>query len=143
MQTFLPYADFARCAAVLDRQRLGKQRIETKQILFALLGNARGWTRHPATLMWKGFEPALALYGACICVEWVTARGYEDAQYPHFATYLRQCRAPVAMPPWLGSRRFHEMHRALLLRKAPEHYRRFWPRLDDSIPFSYPKGAEQ
>ena len=33
MQTFLPYPDFARSAAVLDRQRLGKQRVEVLQIL--------------------------------------------------------------------------------------------------------------
>jgi len=30
MQTFLPYPDFARSAAVLDRQRLGKQRLEAR-----------------------------------------------------------------------------------------------------------------
>lgn len=33
MQTFLPYPDFARSAACLDRQRLGKQRLEAFQIL--------------------------------------------------------------------------------------------------------------
>ncbi len=38
MQTFLPYADFERSAAVLDRQRLGKQRVETLQIFQALTG---------------------------------------------------------------------------------------------------------
>ncbi len=36
MQTFLPYPDFARSAAVLDPARLGKQRVETLQILRAL-----------------------------------------------------------------------------------------------------------
>lgn len=33
MQTFLPFPDFARSAKVLDNKRLGKQRIEAKQIL--------------------------------------------------------------------------------------------------------------
>ena len=33
MQTFLPYPDFARSARVLDRKRLGKQRVETLQVL--------------------------------------------------------------------------------------------------------------
>ena len=33
MQTFLPFADFAETAAVLDHRRLGKQRIEVLQIL--------------------------------------------------------------------------------------------------------------
>lgn len=33
MITFLPYSDFQQSAQVLDRQRLGKQRLEAKQIL--------------------------------------------------------------------------------------------------------------
>lgn len=36
MQTFLPYPDFAESASVLDRQRLGKQRVETLQVMKAL-----------------------------------------------------------------------------------------------------------
>ena len=31
MQTFLPYEDFRASARVLDRQRLGKQRVEAKR----------------------------------------------------------------------------------------------------------------
>ena len=42
MQTFLPYADYTRTAKCLDRQRLGKQRVECKQILNAL-ENGGGW----------------------------------------------------------------------------------------------------
>ena len=38
MQTFLPYADFSKSAGVLDRMRLGKQRVETLQILQKLVG---------------------------------------------------------------------------------------------------------
>lgn len=38
MQTFLPYADFAESASVLDQKRLGKQRVETLQIFQALTG---------------------------------------------------------------------------------------------------------
>ena len=33
MQTFLPYADFAQSAKALDPKRLGKQRVETIQIV--------------------------------------------------------------------------------------------------------------
>lgn len=54
MQTFLPYADFARSAQVLDRARLGKQRVETKQIMLALTTEYYGWKYHPVTLMWSG-----------------------------------------------------------------------------------------
>ena len=33
MQTFLPYPDFQRSAAVLDKKRCWKQVVETKQII--------------------------------------------------------------------------------------------------------------
>jgi len=33
VRTFLPYPEFDRSAAVLDRARLGKQRVEVLQIL--------------------------------------------------------------------------------------------------------------
>ena len=36
MQTFLPYADFIASAEVLDQKRLGKQRVETIQVLRGL-----------------------------------------------------------------------------------------------------------
>ena len=36
MQTFLPFPDFVASARSLDRLRLGKQRVETLQILNAL-----------------------------------------------------------------------------------------------------------
>ena len=36
MQTFLPYRGFTESARVLDTRRLGKQRVETIQVLRAL-----------------------------------------------------------------------------------------------------------
>ncbi|MFA6358988.1 MAG: pyrimidine dimer DNA glycosylase/endonuclease V, partial [Candidatus Omnitrophota bacterium] len=62
MQTFLPYPDYKKCAQVLDRQRLSKQRVECKQILLANTGQSKGWTHHPVTLMWRGFESDLCKY---------------------------------------------------------------------------------
>ena len=58
MQTFLPYTDFIKSAKCLDYKRLGKQRVEAKQILNILLGETTkaGWTNHPAVLMWSGYE---------------------------------------------------------------------------------------
>jgi hypothetical protein len=63
VQTFLPLPDFAESAAVLDRQRLGKQRVEVLQLLGALTGQRPGWVNHPAARMWRGHERALARYG--------------------------------------------------------------------------------
>ena len=48
MQTFLPYSDFQQSAAVLDRVRLGKQRVEALQTLRALVIPEYGWQSHPA-----------------------------------------------------------------------------------------------
>jgi hypothetical protein len=42
MQTFLPYPDFGATAAVLDARRLGKQRVETVQVLRALTVSGYG-----------------------------------------------------------------------------------------------------
>lgn len=48
MQTFLPYASFVDSARALDLERLGKQRVETFQLLRALTAPDHGWRHHPA-----------------------------------------------------------------------------------------------
>lgn len=70
MQTFLPYADFTATADVLDPRRLGKQRVETIQVLRALTVPGYGWRHHPAARMWTGYEEALVRYGLEICDRW-------------------------------------------------------------------------
>jgi len=77
MQTFLPLEDFTASAQSLDRQRLGKQRVECLQILNALSNPGYGWQNHPAVTMWRGAELSLAKYGVAICDEWLR-RGYKD-----------------------------------------------------------------
>lgn len=77
MQTFLPFEDFTECAKVLDYRRLGKQRIESCQILNTLAGNSKGWINHPAVKMWRGYENVLIKYNLAICKEWV-AKGYKE-----------------------------------------------------------------
>ena len=51
VQTFLPYPDFERSARTLDPKRLGKQRVETIQVVRALTRPGYGWANHPAVLM--------------------------------------------------------------------------------------------
>lgn len=121
MQTFLPYADFARSAAVLDRARLGKQRVEVWQLLRALTDpEARGWVNHPAAKMWRGHTGALAMYGMTCCVQWM-ARGYADNMRGRLATYVLDAQT-ITMPSWLGDAGFHASHRSNLLRKDPVWY---------------------
>jgi hypothetical protein len=78
MQTFLPYQNFTKSAQCLDRQRLGKQRVEAWQILQAITNKDYGWQNHPAVKMWRGHPRLLSMYGLDICNEWHFARGYKD-----------------------------------------------------------------
>ena len=144
MQTFLPYPDFLASAAVLDDKRLGKQRVETYQILRALTWPEYGWKNHPAVRMWRGFTPALVRYGLDVCDAW-EARGYADATRAAILAFTGG-RVPVAeelrksgqLPPWVG---VHVSHRSALLRKDPEHYRRFFPAEPDDLPYVWPPAA--
>ena len=81
MQTFLPYPSFRKSASVLDYRRLGKQRVEAKQIYDILTADWRnpkkGWANHPAVLMWKGYEEELKLYRVIMIEEWIR-RGYKN-----------------------------------------------------------------
>jgi hypothetical protein len=116
MQTFLPYENFKSCALVLDRQRLGKQRVEARQILNAIM-NGGGWSNHPAVRMWRGYEDALILYGNIVIEEWVM-RGYRN----NMETMPVQ---DVVMPGWIGDGDLHASHRSNLLRKDFAYYSRF------------------
>jgi hypothetical protein len=142
VQTFLPYPDFRRSAQVLDRARLGKQRLEAYQLLRILRGEAqgKGWANHPALRMWKGYPEALAEYGMAVCVEW-KARGYTDNMMPHFVR-MRGGTKRARLPPWFGDDRLHASHRANLLRKDPLFYGRFGWEEDPAMPYFWPVPSE-
>ena len=133
MQTFLPYASFNDSARCLDRQRLGKQRVEGYQILLTLRGTSKGWRNHPAVRMWLGYEDALVVYTRAMCTEWIE-RGYKDTLNER----LGGTEAETVFPPWLGNSEFHLSHRSNLLRKLPEHYRTFWKDEPDNLPYIWP-----
>lgn len=127
MNTFLPFPDFADSARVLDRQRLGKQRVEVLQLLRALSGEKQGWANHPCTRMWRGHEASLAAYGMAMCSEWVNTRGYKDTCYEKIGDlYVRHfSNSHTELPDWLGDYDFHAAHRMVLLAKDPEWYGQF------------------
>lgn len=134
MQTFLPYEDFEETAKVLDYRRLGKQRIETKQIMRTLLGYSRGWANHPAVRMWAGYEACLRLYGVVMCEEW-RRRGYKDKQLEWFeALELPRFKDP----PWMGDERLHLSHRSNLLRKDAAYYGQYWIAVPNDLPYLWP-----
>lgn len=137
MQTFLPYPDFAKSARVLDRQRLGKQRVEAKQIYLALTQPGYGWANHPAVKMWRGCELQLARYGYYVCDEWIK-RGYKDTLQDWFNERTTSAVIDWVFPPWLGNADFHLSHQSNLIRKLPSHYGPLWPDVPNNLPYIWP-----
>jgi hypothetical protein len=150
MQTFLPYPDFTATAAVLDPLRLGKQRVETLQVLRALTVPGYGWRHHPAVKMWAGYEEALVRYGLEMCRHWCSL-GRADTCADTMSTELAQLRgtpeiraqpelaAAGELPPWLGDERLHLSHRSALLRKDPGFYRPVFGDEPDDLDYVWPR----
>lgn len=136
MQTFLPFPDFAASARCLDNRRLGKQRVETLQILKALTNPSYGWRNHPATRMWDGHVPLLAFYGTTICKEWIK-RGFNDTCLEKILAFTSPDLI-LTTPDWLGSEPFHASHRSNLLRKDPTHYSQFGWTEPDNLSYVWP-----
>jgi len=135
MQTFLPYPSFTQSASTLDSRRLGKQRVETIQILKALNAPSYGWQNHPATRMWRGHSSALSAYGLAICDEWLS-RGFKDTCRDKILSFSTPDFP--SLPPWLGDEPFHASHRSNLLRKDPQHYAQFGWTESPTLPYIWP-----
>jgi Pyrimidine dimer DNA glycosylase len=139
MQTFLPIADFESSVAALDWRRLGKQRVECKQIMKALTATSGGWVNHPATVMWRGYEKALATYWLACCREW-KRRGYVDNLGLEAAKALEDMAdKQLEWPWWIGDERFHASHRSNLLRKDPAWYSQFGWTEPATLPYEWPR----
>jgi len=132
MQTFLPYRSFTQSMRCLDYRRLGKQRVEARQILNTLSGTSRGWRNHPAVLMWKGYEPSLRLYLRCAILEW-KRRGYiNNMKLP------RRDLCSQHKPPWLTNALIRS-HRSNLLRKDSAYYGKFRWGVPPDLPYCWPE----
>jgi hypothetical protein len=149
VQTYLPYADFAATARVLDQPRLGKQCVEALQVLRALTVPGYGWRHHPAARMWTGYEEALTRYGLEICRQW-SSLGRPDTCAASLVAELRAAKSidtprdqatlaeAGALPPWLGDADFHRGHQSALVRKDPAHYGRLVPDVPNDLPYVWP-----
>jgi hypothetical protein len=127
MQTFMPYGSaYDQTAKCLDVKRLGKQRVETYQILKALLGETKGWRNHPATRMWEGYEFQLYVYQTAICTEWMR-RGYKDTVLESSKELVQRHQVPLrsSKPEWVDNPALTITHRANLYLKDPLHYVKF------------------
>lgn len=122
MQTFFCEPSAALTAKRLDNKRLGKQRVECKQIYLALTEPTYGWKHHPAVKMWQGHLDALAIYGFLMCGEW-KQRGFQDSLAPWF--FERFPSGAWSHPSWFDDDRVIRSHRGALLTKDPAHYGQF------------------
>jgi len=144
VQTFLPYPDPRASAAALDDRRLGKQRVETFQVLRALTWPQYGWKHHPVVRMWRGFVPALVSYGLACVDEW-QSRGRADATRAALLEFTGgaepdwdELHDMGAVPPWVGDEALHLSHRSALVRKEPEYYRPLFGDVPDDLPYVWP-----
>lgn len=142
MQTFVPYPDAAKSAAVLDQKRLGKQRVETLQLLLwlhavkitdwesrSLTPRISGWN-HPAMQMWSGSERALLRYQDAFCDEW-TARGFKDTckdKSHYIVDLINSDESSKEWPSWWGNPDMHRSHRSNLVYKDPLFYGPLFPK---------------
>lgn len=133
MQTFLPYADFKQSLEVLDYRRLGKQRVESYQVLNVLLKRVEpkmkkdgtyyyGWENHVVTRMWRGYEEALKLYLNLSIDEW-KKRGYKNTM-----SYETIDENNLVLPYWFGREDIHRSHR---LKLAWKHWDWYCDKFDD------------
>ena len=149
MQTFLPYPGFVASARALDQKRLGKQRVETIQVLRGLIQPGYGWRHHPAVKMWTGYEEALVRYGLDVCEVWVET-GRADTTAETMRADLSAARgitvirtqddlaAAGELPPWLGDDAVHLSHRSALVRKDPAFYEPLFGTVPDDMPYVWP-----
>ncbi|MEV4635925.1 MSMEG_6728 family protein [Actinoplanes sp. NPDC049548] len=149
MQTFLPYPDFVASAHALDQKRLGKQRVETIQVLRGLVQPGYGWRHHPAVKMWRGYEEALVRYGLDMSGVWVATGRADttadtmraDAAAARGLTAIRtqdDLAAAGELPPWLGDDALHLSHRSALVRKDPDFYRPLFGDIPADLPYVWP-----
>lgn len=137
MQTFMTHEHYHDTAAILDDKRLGKQRVETYQIVKALRGDyadTGAWENHPATRMWAGNIYQLACYGLAMCAEW-RARGHDDSLHDKFAEIVFENQY-TDKPWWVNNQLLHMTHQSNLIRKYPEYYGGF--QVVSNVPYVWP-----
>jgi hypothetical protein len=136
MQIFRPYIDWHMSAQVLDDRRLGKQRVETKQVMMAILrkmglikDEKRGWLNHPIVLMYYNggrpyFKDLGGYFNACI-EEWRRRGMRSQISLSDIEHLILRAGSAEGHP----LTHVHEVeYRRVLILKEPEHYLRTFRR---------------
>lgn len=134
MITFITHFPFSETAKRLDYRRLGKQRLEAKQIINLLwevkytqknyhdLARIKSlhYLNHPSVKMWYHYELALIEYYNCIVKEWI-ARGYKNTMPIYDLTGYE-----IEYPKWLFETQLQISHRQMLLYKELTRAEKPW-----------------
>lgn len=126
VNTFIPFKSISKTMKVLDRQRLGKQRLEAKQIIEIIENKRTGYKNHPIVSMWKDNVDGLKYYYNKCIDEWVD-RGYKNNMEKY---KLKKKKKKEIMPWWLYNKQVRMSHQASLMRKKPEYYEDKFPNFD-------------
>ncbi len=154
VNTFIIVPDIHQTARMLDDKRLGKQRVEAKQLIDVLerydsSGSCEGgWSNHPALRSWKGYTNALKAYFNIMVEEWIR-RGFKNTMHIYPVDYrnfhIIKCRFDgktaqfetqpncYSYPFWIAFPPLYMSHQAALCRKNPEYYKNLLR--DDLVPF--------
>jgi hypothetical protein len=131
VNNFLISPIFSETAKILDNKRLGKQRVETFQIINILDRKNKntkkrvGFVNHPAVKAWEGHSDALKQYCNAMLEEW-ESRGFNNNMkyYPDKPT--------IDYPKWIYCEKIHMSHKARLVQKDRHHYAPLFPEVLDT-----------
>jgi hypothetical protein len=135
MQTWLPVADFTKSARVLRNKELGRQRVDAKMAINALLGPEQKskWRFHPVCRMWKGYERLLMKYYEAVVREW-KLRGHKHNMELDGCLWARCGKLYLRTPWWMNQPEFHESQQSALIRRCPAYYQSQFPYVPDFPP---------
>lgn len=131
----MPYSSFSKSVLCLDYKRLGKQRVEAKQILNILLKrtDSKAWSNHPVVKMWHGYEEALKVYYNFCIFRWKML-GYKNTM-----KYEKINPEKLQWPKWINNKDFVDLHRSNLLRKDPEFYGKYNWDVPNDLKYVWPE----
>lgn len=118
---------------LLDTKRLGKQRVEAKQIINVIENKdgSVGWKNHPIVKMWENHVDGLKYYFNCAVDEWIL-RGYKNTMEKY---EIKEVDDPL--PWWFFNKQVQMSHKMSLLRKDPGYYSKYFNEDPEYYNFGY------
>lgn len=142
MNTLWTWTKYSQTFDSLSDEMLGAQRLQAESLLKTLMGAEDEWAKHPVIYMWKGYEPALIIYGMMSCREWTFGLGNADHAFWTFARrgteLIKDKQYRYVRPPWMDDKDFIRSHRSHLRRIDPGHYGDQWENTPENMPLLWP-----